>query len=414
MLLSKRVVVTGLGTVSPLGEDTSSTWEKATQGHLGISKISKINTENLPVCVAGEVRNFSLPEDILSKKDQAHYDTFNLYGLKASLEAYHQAGNPKDVYPKTRQGVILGVGIGGLPFIYQNSKIFLERGHRRVSPFFIPGCIPNMVSGLISEILDLQGVSFVTTSACTSSAHAITSAFHYIASGQQDLMVTGGAESVITEMAISGFGAMRALSTEVDPTKASRPFDKARNGFVLSEGAAILVLEEFESAKKRGVPIFAEIIGVGSSSDAHHMSRPHPEGRGALHSMINALKMAQVESNKIDYINAHATSTPLGDKAEILAIKKLLQDHAKSVSISSTKSMTGHLLGAAGGIESIFCIKAINDGIVPPTINLHEPDEEFDIDLTPMKSKKKDVKIALNNSFGFGGANCSLIFSSVT
>jgi 3-oxoacyl-[acyl-carrier-protein] synthase II len=405
----RRVAVTGLGAISALGHDVQTIWENALAGKSGVSKIEQIeNIDELPVRIGGEVKNFQVSEDLISVKEQPRFDRFIHFAIHAADEAIKQSGFD---YPPERVGCILGVGMGGFPIIESSHKVLLERGPRRVSPFFIPAIIPNMATGLISIHYGFKGINYTIASACASSAHALQAAVQDIMLGRHDVVISGGAEAVVTPLTISAFASMRALSKRNDePERASRPFDKDRNGFVIGEGAGVLVLEDYEKAQSRGANILAEIVGFGASADANHISAPHPEGEGAILALRQCLDTAGLRPEKIDYINAHGTSTPLGDVAETKALKAVFGDHAYKLNVSSTKSMTGHLLGAAGGLESIFCVKAITDQCIPPTINLENPAEECDLNYTANQQQKREVNYALNNSFGFGGTNSTLIF----
>jgi len=408
----QRVAITGMGAICGLGNSLPEIWQNVLAGKSGISPIEQLDVSMLPVRFAGEVKNLTLDEACLPGKDQGKFDRFNILALHAAWEAFQNAGLEKGrpPYDPLRMGVILGVGMGGFPFIEKGRETFRERGARRVSPFFIPAVIPNMAAGLISIQLNLQGPNYSISSACASSGHAIGAAALEIMLGHQDLMITGGAESVLSHLPIAGFASMKALSTRNDePTKASRPFDKDRDGFVMGEGSGVLILENYAKAKARGATILAEIVGQGATSDAHHITAPHPEGIGALACLKLALANAQLAPEAIDYINAHGTSTPLGDIGETKAIKQAFGDHAYKLAVSSTKSMTGHLLGAAGGLETIFCAMALKTGMIPPTINLENQDPQCDLDYTPLKPVKRDPQYALNNSFGFGGTNSVLI-----
>lgn len=406
------VAVTGMGALCGLGHDLKTVWSSIIDGRSGITRLSNINTENLPINFGGEVKDFTISENLLPAKDQDKYDKFIHYALHAANEAYNQSiANGQHPYAKERVGCILGVGMGGFPLIEQTNLTFINKGARRVTPFFIPSVIPNMSSGLISIKLGIKGTNYSISSACASSSHAITAAAYEIMLGKQDMIITGGAEGVLCNIPISGFASMKALSKRsADPEKASRPFDRDREGFVMGEGAGVLILENLQKARQRGATIYAELVGQGSNSDAHHITAPHPEGIGASQCMVQAIHSAGLSASDIGYVNAHGTSTPLGDIAETKAIKKTFGSHAKNLFISSTKSMTGHLLGAAGGVESIFCIMALHQGILPPTINLDNPDSECDLNYLPHKPFKKQVDYILNNSFGFGGTNSSLIF----
>lgn len=406
-----RVAVTGMGAICGLGNSLDEIWSNAMAGKPGISTLQNQNTEGWPVNFGGEVKNFSLDPSLMDPKDQDRFDLFNKFAIHATAEAIKQSNLLESGYAKEKIGIIFGTGLGGFPHIELNHKNFLEKGPRRVSPFFIPSVIPNMPEGLISIHYGFQGVTFAIASACASSAHALELAATEIMLGRQDAMVTGGTEAVITGYTIAGFSNMKALSKRnEEPHRASRPYDVDRDGFVMGEGAGIIILENYEKAKARGAKIIAEIVGFGASSDAHHITAPHPEGLGALICMNQALEISGVKKEDIGYINAHGTSTPLGDIAETNAIKKAFGKHAYELAVSSTKSMTGHLLGAAGGLESILCIKALETGMLPPTINLDKQDPECDLFYVPNKPVKKDIQFALNNSFGFGGTNSSTIF----
>lgn len=409
-----RVAITGMGVTCGLGHNLNEVWTHLVQGKSGVSLIEQIDTEKLAVKFAGEVKNFKLSEELLPEREQPRYDRFIHLGLHSAQEALNHAGlgmeNWKGYDPE-RVGCILGVGMGGFPIIEAQHSLFLERGPRRVSPFFIPSIIPNMASGIITIQQGIKGINYTISSACASAAHAMSSAATEIMLGHQDVVITGGAESVISNLTITGFSNMKALSRRnSDPTKASRPFDSDRDGFVMGEGAGILILENYDKAKARGATIYAELVGHGSSSDAYHITAPHPEGLGAAQCMKNSLQMAEISPKEVGHVNAHGTSTPRGDIGETCALKETFGKHAHDLHISSTKSMTGHLLGAAGGIESIFSIMALHTGIIPPTINLENQDPECDLNYTPNKAVKEKVDYALNNSFGFGGTNCSVIF----
>jgi 3-oxoacyl-[acyl-carrier-protein] synthase II len=409
-----RVAVTGMGAICSLDQTVNGIWDQLIEGKSGITsiRVSPIDTAPLPVKIAGEVKEFSISEDLLLPREASRYDRFILFALHSAQEALEDAGFSKSFpYDPYRMGSILGVGMGGMPIFEKTHRNFLEKGYRKISPFFIPSIIPNMSTGIIGLKYGFCGVNFSLSSACASAGHSITQSCYEIMSNRQDLIVTGGTESVISNLPLGGFTNMKALSKKNDnPEKASRPFDKNRDGFVMGEGAGLLVLENLEKAKARGARIYAEIVGHGTTSDAYHITAPHPEGLGASKCMQMALTSAGLRPEMIDYINAHGTSTPLGDLAETKAIKKTFLKHSEKISISSTKSMTGHLLGAASGIESIFSVLALHHGIIPPTINLETPDPECDLDYTPNFSKKLDLKYAINNSFGFGGTNSSIIF----
>ena len=407
----KGVAVTGLGALCGLGNNVNKIWDNAVAGKSGISKLEHYNPENIAIDFGGEIKDFSCDEDVLAPKEAGRFDRFIPLALQATKEAISDA---KIIVGETVDaediGCIFGVGMGGLREIELTRDTFINRGPRRVSPFFIPAIIPNMAPGLISLKFGLKGMNFHISSACASAAHAITSACNEILSGRQKVMVSGGSESVFSDIGIQGFLSMKALSKNgEDPTKASRPFDTGRDGFVMGEGAGVLILEDLDHAKARGAKIYAEIIGHGATSDALHITAPHPEGEGASRCMKMAIKSAGILPNQVDYINAHGTSTPLGDIAETMAIKKTFEEHAYNLNVSSTKSMTGHLLGAAGGIETIFCVKALEKGIIPPTINLVNQDPKCDLNYTANEAVEKDLSYVLNNSFGFGGTNSSII-----
>ncbi len=410
-----RVAITGMGMINGLGHNLLEVWTNALEGKSGVSLIEQIDTELLTTKFAGEVKNFTLAEDILDAKEAAKYDRFVHFAMHSANEALTDAGLISNhPYEMERMGCILGVGIGGLPEIERTAKILFEKGPRRVSPFFIPAIIPNMPSGVISIRYNLGGLNYGIASACASAAHALTAASYEIMFGRQDVMVTGGAEAVVCSLTLAGFGNMKALSKRNDdPATASRPYDVDRDGFVLGEGAGVLILENYEKAVARGARIYAEIVGHGATSDAHHITAPHPGGDGASRSMKMAIEDAGVKVEEVGYVNSHGTSTPLGDIGELRAIKKTFGDHAYKINVSSTKSMTGHLLGAAGGIETIFCAMALHTGMIPPTINVKNLDPECDLDITANIAVKKDIKYALNNSFGFGGTNSSLLLKKV-
>lgn len=417
MATLQRVAITGMGAICGLGNNIPQIWENALAGKSGVSIVESFDTTNLPIKIAGEVKNFSLSEEILDAKEAAKYDRFIHFALHAANEALLDAGLNKGqtAYSADRMGSILGVGMGGFPFIEATHTTFMEKGTRRVSPFFIPSIIPNMAPGLVTIQFGLKGVNYSISSACASAGHAIGASVQEIMLGNQDVVVTGGSESVLANLTFSGFANMKAMTKNYNenPTAASRPYDTARDGFVIGEGAGILVLENYDKAVARGAKIYAEVVGYGSSSDAHHITAPHPEGEGAIQCMKQALTVAGVSGDVVDYINAHGTSTPLGDIAETKAIKGLFGKHAYDLVVSSTKSMTGHLLGAAGGIETIFCALAVKNGIIPPTINIENQDPECDLNYAANKAVKRDIKYALNNSFGFGGTNASTLLKKV-
>jgi len=407
--LHRRVVVTGLGILSPIGNTLDEAWNSCINGTSGITNID-INLDNNPIKVGGRLKNFN-PEDFLDSKEIRRIDPFIQYGIIAANQSIEHSGILNSKTDLSRIGVNFGAGIGGIDTIEKNKSLLEKRGYKKVSPFFVPGSIVNMISGLVSIKHGFMGPNTSVVTACSTGNHCIGTAARSIAYGEADVMIAGGAEMASTPLSIAGFISARALSMNSDPQTASRPWHKDRDGFVLSDGAGSLVLEDFDHAKARGATIHAELIGFGASSDAHHMTAPPEDGRGAVLSMINAINDAEINLSEVDYINAHGTSTPLGDIAETIALKKVFGESVPQ--ISSTKSMTGHTLGAAGAIESIFCIKAINDGIIPPTINLDNPDSQCDLNYTPLVSTEKKVNVAMNNSFGFGGTNSTLVFKKI-
>ncbi len=411
-----RVVVTGVGAVSPLGLSIEESWKNALAGKSAIAKITRFNTEGYDVTFAGEVKGFN-SDTYIHKKEQKKMDTFIHYAM-ASTEMALQMAGLGDLVSKpelgARTGCLIGVGLGGLPGIEEQHQKMLERGPGRISPFFIPMVIANLAAGQVSIKYGLQGANYSVTSACASGAHAIGEAMNYIRHGHYDMMVAGGAESTICKMAIGGFAAMKALSTRNDdPERASRPFDKDRDGFVLAEGSATLILESLEHAEKRGANIICELTGYGVSSDAYHMTTPAPEGRGAAAAVAMSLKDANLLPEEIQYANAHGTSTPVGDDLESKALKSVFGEHSKKLWVSSTKSMMGHALGAAGAIESAFCVMSIKDQMVAPTINLTNPSEGCDLDYVPHEARSGKIQNVINNSFGFGGTNACLVFSKL-
>ncbi|MCB0407164.1 MAG: beta-ketoacyl-ACP synthase II [Bdellovibrionales bacterium] len=409
----RRVVVTGIAMITPLGSDTESSWKNLIEGQSGIGPITFFDTEKFDVKIAGEVKGFNV-DDFVPKKEQKKMDRFIHLALGATSLALKDSKLELTDQIKSSTGTFIGVGMGGLPLIEKNHTVCMERGPSRISPFFIPGVITNLASGQVSIAYGFKGPNFSITSACASGAHAIGEAARYIRDGLCDVMVAGGSESVVSEMAIGGFSSMKALSTRnSQPEAASRPWDKGRDGFVLSEGSAILILEDYEHAMKRDAHIYCELTGYGMSSDAYHMTNPSPGGAGAAQAMAIALADAKLNAQDIDYINAHGTSTPVGDEIETQAIKAVFKDHAKKLWVSSTKSMTGHTLGAAGAIESVISILALNKSIVPPTINLENPSDDCDLDYVPLTTREKSLKHVLNNSFGFGGTNACLVFSKI-
>ena len=405
----RRVVVTGLGIVSPLGNDLDSTWSNLINGKSGAGRITKFDPADFSTTFAAELKGYDEASG-LSPKEIRRIDPFIQYALTASDQAIKDADLSLDDIEKTKIGVSIGSGIGGLGSIEDNALILRDKGPRKISPFFVPGAIINMASGNVAIKYNLQGPNISIVSACSSAGHSIGYSARTISYGDADIMITGGAEAGITPLGLAGFNAAKALSTNNEnPEQASCPWDKKRDGFLLGEGAGILILEELESAKNRKAKIYGEVVGFGQSDDAYHITAPAEDGRGAYNAMINALNDFKEDHNKIDYINAHGTSTPLGDVIEAKAISDIFKDR-ENLSVSSTKSMTGHLLGAAGAIEAIFCLLSMRDSIVPPTINLNDPDNEFDLDLTPNKSKNREINFSMSNSFGFGGTNVSLIF----
>ena len=410
----RRVVVTGLGMLSPVGNTVESTWNALVAGQSGISPIDHFDTSAYATRFAGLVKDFNC-DDFISRKDQRKMDAFIQYGVVAGIQAMQDSGLVITDENAERVGAAIGSGIGGLGLIEENHSSLVNGGPRKISPFFVPSTIVNMVAGHLTIMFGMKGPSISIATACTSGVHNIGHAARIIAYDDADVMLAGGAEKASTPLGVGGFGAARALSTNNDnPQAASRPWDKDRDGFVLGDGAGLLVLEEYEHAKQRGAKIYAEIVGFGMSSDAYHMTSPPENGAGAALAMVNALKDAQLKPEQIGYINAHGTSTPAGDKAETQAVKSVFGDSAHTVLVSSTKSMTGHLLGAAGAVESIFTILALRDQIVPPTINLDNPDEGCDLDFVPHTARKvENMEYALCNSFGFGGTNGSLIFRKI-
>ena len=411
----RRVVVTGLGIVSPVGSTIEKAWKNITEGNSGIAKVPAdlFDVSEFSVQIAGNVKDFDA-DKYISKKDQRKMDPFIHYGIGAATDALKDSGIEVTEEIAPRFGAIIGSGIGGIGTIEKNTKIYLEKGPRKISPFFVPSAIVNMVAGNVSIMLGLKGHNMSPVSACATATHSIGDAARMISYGDADIMLGGGAEMCSTPLGIGGFAAMRALSTRNDdPAAASRPWDKDRDGFVLGDGAGVLVLEEYEAAKARGAEIYCELVGFGMSSDAYHMTSPSKDGEGAARCINHALNDAGLNAEDIDYINAHGTSTPAGDIAETVAIKRALGDHAYKVAISSTKSMTGHLLGAAGGIEAVFSVLAIRDQILPPTINIDNQDPDCDLDYVANTARDAKVDVAMSNSFGFGGTNGTLIFKKI-
>ncbi|MFN7728593.1 MAG: beta-ketoacyl-ACP synthase II [Bdellovibrio sp.] len=409
----KRVVVTGVGAMTPLGLNLDESWKAAIAGKSGIASITKFDTTGFDVTFAGEIKNFNA-DAFVPKKEQKKMDLFIQYAIACTQMALENAKLQMTPEIGERTGCLIGVGMGGLPMIEEQMRKFFEKGPSRLSPFFIPAVITNLASGQVSILFGLKGPNYSITSACASGAHSIGDSAKYIANGHCDVMIAGGSESTVCALGVGGFAAMRALSNRNDsPEKASRPFDKDRDGFVLAEGAAILVLESLEHAEKRGAPILCEVSGYGVSSDAYHMTSPAPEHAGAQKAIRMALQDSGLKLEDIAYVNAHGTSTPVGDQLESIAIERVFGDHAKKMWVSSTKSMMGHALGAAGAIESAFCIMALRDQVVPPTINLDNPDPDCRLDFVPFEARSGKLSHVLNNSFGFGGTNACVIFSKL-
>ena len=405
--MKRRVVITGLGIISPVGNDIDSAWDSIVNGRSGVGRITRFDASGLSAQIAAEVKNFDVTQ-YMSPKEAKQMDTFIHYGIAAGVQAWKDAGIEVTEANADRIGVIVGSGIGGLPRIEETQAEYLSRGARRISPFFVPGSLINLVSGQLSIMLGLKGPSYAVVSACTTGLHSIGDAARLIEYGDADVMVAGGAESTVSPLGVGGFAAMRALSTRNDdPETASRPWDVDRDGFVLGEGAGVLVLEEYEHARKRGARIYGEFSGYGMSSDAHHITSPDSDGprRG----MVNALRNGGINPEDVDYVNAHGTSTPLGDKNETVALKLAFGDHARKLVVNSTKSMTGHLLGAAGGIEAVFTTLAVYNQVSPPTINIFNQDPECDLDYCANQARPMKIDVALSNSFGFGGTNGSMV-----
>lgn len=407
----RRVVVTGMGVLTPIGNNVTEFWEALKEGKSGAGPITYFDASDFATQFACEVKGFDPEQYGIDKKSARRMDLFTQFALASAVMAVEDSALNLEKEDRERIGVVFGSGIGGMDTFEKQIKAFFDGGPRRISPFFVPMMISDIAAGQISIRFGLKGPNYATTSACATSSHAIADAFFLIQRGSADLMVTGGSEAAITRMSIGGFNASRAISTWNDrPTEASRPFDKDRNGFVMGEGGGVLVLEEYEHAKARGAKIYAEIIGAGLTGDAYHVTAPPPEGEGAYRSMREAIKDGGIELTDIDYINAHGTSTPLNDENESAAIKNLFGEHAYKLAVSSTKSMTGHLLGAAGAVESVATILAIQNSFIPPTINLDEPDPQCDLDYTPKVGKQREINYAISNTFGFGGHNASLLF----
>ncbi len=406
----RRVVVTGLGIVSPVGNTVPEAWANVIAGKSGIARVTRFDPSRLSSQIAGEVRDFDVSQYV-PPKDARRMDRFIHFGMAAGLQAWKDSGNAITPETAERFGINFGSGIGGLPLIEDMHNELLKSGPRRISPFFIPGTIINMIAGNLSIMLGTKGPNLAMVTACTTSTHCIGEAGKAIRYGEADVMIAGGAEATVTELAMGGFASARALSTRNDdPAGASRPWDKDRDGFVLGEGAGAVVLEEYEHAKKRGARIYAELAGYGVSADAYHMTAPAEDGDGAFRCMSNALRDAGMGADGVDYVNAHGTSTPLGDIAETVAVKRAFGDRAKKIAVNSTKSMTGPLLGAAGGVEAVFSLLALHHQVSPPTINLQTPDPQCDLDYVPNTARQMTIRAALSNSFGFGGTNGTLVF----
>jgi 3-oxoacyl-[acyl-carrier-protein] synthase II len=411
--LNRRVVVTGLGAITPLGNSVEESWEGALAGKSGLGPITRFDAHGLPVRIAGEVKGFRA-EDWMDRKDVKKMDLFIHYSVAASFSAIEDAKLKITEENAERAGVIIGSGMGGLMAIEHYHILLLEKGYKKVSPFFIPMLICNLASGQVSMRFNLKGPNSCVTTACATGTHAIGDAYKIIQRGDADIMLAGGSESVITTLAVVGFASMRALSTRNDdPVGASRPFDADRDGFVMGEGAGVVVLETLDGARARGAPIYAEIVGYGMTSDAYHITMPDPDGAQVARCMRITIEESGCDPTEVDYVNAHGTSTPFNDKFETLAIKDVFGEHAYSLPVSSNKSMFGHLLGAAGGVEAIFTILSIKHGIIPPTINYETPDPECDLDYVPNEARRADIRVAISNSFGFGGTNATLAFRRV-
>ena len=412
--MGRRVAVTGLGAITPVGHEKDQLWESLCNGESGISNITSFNTTGQDVLIAGEASDFD-PGKWFDKKEERRLDRFTQFAVASATLAIEDSGLDLDKVDKRKAGSIIGTGIGGIIEIEAQHKVLLERGPSRVSPFMITKLMANAAPGYIAIKYGLQAANFSVITACASGAHAIVEAFRVVQSGEADIMVAGGTEATITPLCVSAFNNMKALSTRNDdPLKASRPFDKDRDGFIISEGSGIIILEEMENAKKRGANIYAEMLGFGMSDDAHHITAPHPEGAGAYIAMENALKSSRLNPEQISYINAHATSTPLGDMIEINSIKKVFGDHVKKLSVSSTKSMLGHQLGASGGVEALICSLIVGKGVIPPTINYETPDPNCNgMDFVPNEAKERSTENVMSNSFGFGGHNVSIVLGKV-
>ncbi|MFD1360172.1 beta-ketoacyl-ACP synthase II [Lentibacillus salinarum] len=408
-MVERRVVVTGLGTISPNGNDVATMWDNVVSGKSGIDFITRVEHDELPASTAAEVKDFD-PTNYMGKKDARKMDLFTQYAVAAARMAVNDADLKIDENNADRVGVWVGSGIGGMATLEDQHTKLMEKGPRRISPFFVPMMIPDMAAGQVSIQMGAKGINSCTTTACASGANSIGDAYKAIERGDADFMIAGGTEAPITSLAFSGFSAMKALTTNEHPEKASRPFDKDRDGFVMGEGAGILVLETLESALERGAHIYGEIVGYAATGDAYHITAPAENGEGAARAMQQAVQDAGLSFDEVDYINAHGTSTALNDKFETQAIKDVFGDHARKLAVSSTKSVTGHLLGAAGGLESVISVKAIDDGIIPATMNYETPDPDCDLDYVPNESRKQAINTVLSNSLGFGGHNATLIF----
>lgn len=407
--MKRRVVVTGLGAITPIGNNVEDFWKGIKQGKCGIDEITLFDTTNFKAKLAGEVKNYN-PEDFLDKKSAKRLDRFSQFAVIASKQAMKDSGISTENTDMTRVGAIISSGIGGLNTIEEQNRNLLEKGPDRISPMFIPTAIVNMATGNVAIELGIKGESYSMVTACASATHSIGEAFRTIRHGYQDVMVVGGTEASITPTGVAGFSNIKALSTVTDKLRASIPFDKERSGFVMGEGAGVIILEELEHAKKRNAKIYAEMVGYGASSDAYHITSPLPDGEGGARAMINAMEDAGITPKDVTYINAHGTSTPLNDKCETSAVKTALGEYTNTVMVSSTKGHTGHLLGAAGGVEAIACVKAIEDNFIPATIGYKEKDEECDLDIVPNIGRNIEVKVAMSNSLGFGGHNSTVVF----
>jgi len=410
--MANRVVVTGTGSITPLGLNTNESWAAIKDGRLGISQITSFNVDQSPIKIAAEVMGFD-PAEMLGKKDARRLDRFSQFACVSALEALEQSGVDLASEDATRFSSIIGSGVGGIVTLSEQYDVLAEKGATKVSPFLIPMMLPDMASGNVSMKLGAKGVNFSPVTACATGSDSIGMAYNLIKNGDIDMAIAGGAEAAICPIAVAGFFACRALSTNPDPKTACRPFDKDRDGFILGEGAGLLFLESFQHADARNANILAEVIGYGATSDAFHITQPSPGGEGAARAMNIALSDAEISYDAVDYVNAHGTSTPLNDKFETLSMKSVFNDYANKIPISSTKSMTGHLLGAAGGVEAVLCVQSISDGVVPPTINYSTPDEDCDLDYIPNEARSLDLEIAMSNNLGFGGHNASLIFKKI-